>query len=142
MSGSFPYFRGEETWPRAVVFTTDTQLPPTAQGETPSRPQNGAVVVSDGLASTTHQDETDHVVVQSLSYAQLFATPWTAARQTSLPFAISQSLLKLMSIESVVSSNHLILCHPLLLPLIFPSIRVFSNELALLILYNLIKRFY
>ena len=61
VSGSFPYFRGEETWPRAVVFTTDTQLPPTAQGETPgSSPygtQNGGVVVSHGLAPTTHQDE-------------------------------------------------------------------------------------
>ena len=56
--------------------------------------------------------------------------PWTATRQASLSFTISQSLLKLMSIESVMPSNHLILC-PLLLPSIFPSIRVFSNELAL-----------
>jgi len=61
-------------------------------------------------------------------------TPWTAACQASLSFIISQSLLKLMSIESVMPSNHLILCCPLLLlPSIFPSIRVFSNELALLI---------
>ena len=61
-------------------------------------------------------------------------TPWTAARQASLPFTISQSLLKLMSIESVMPSNHLVLCLPfLLLPSILPSIRVFSNELALLI---------
>ena len=59
-------------------------------------------------------------------------TPWTAACQASLSFTISQSLLKLMFIESVMPSNHLILCHPLLfLPSIFPSIRVFSNELAL-----------
>ena len=59
-------------------------------------------------------------------------TPWTAACQNSLSFTISQSWLKLMSIESVMASNHLILCHPLLLlPLIFPSIRVFSNESAL-----------
>ena len=58
-------------------------------------------------------------------------TPWTAACQTSLSFTISQSLLKLMSIELVMPSNHLILCHPLLfLPSIFPSIRVFSNESA------------
>ena len=72
------------------------------------------------------------VVVQSLSRVQLFATPWTAARQASLSFTISQSLLKLMSIESVMSSNHLILCRPLLLlPSIFPSIRVFSNESTL-----------
>ena len=57
--------------------------------------------------------------------------PWTAARQASLSFTISQSLLKLISIESVMPSNHLILCHPLLLlPSIFPSIRVFSNESA------------
>ena len=59
------------------------------------------------------------------------ATPWTAARQASLPITNSWSLLKLMFIESVMPSNHLILCHPLLLPSIFPSIRVFSNELAL-----------
>ena len=60
------------------------------------------------------------------------ATPWTAAHQASLSTAISQSLLKLMSIELVISSSHLILCHPLLhLPSIFPSIRVFSSELAL-----------
>ena len=72
------------------------------------------------------------VVVQSLSCVQLFATSWTAARQTSLSFAISRNLLKLISIESVVPSNHLVLCRPLLLLLsIFPSIRVFSNESAL-----------
>ena len=59
-------------------------------------------------------------------------TPWTAAHQDSLSFTISQSLLKLMSIESVIPSNHLVLCHSLiLLPSIFPSIRVFSSELAL-----------
>ena len=61
------------------------------------------------------------------------AVPWTAARQASLSFAISQSLLKLMSIESVMPSNHLILCHPLLLPSIFPSIRLFSTESILCI---------
>ena len=71
------------------------------------------------------------VVVQSLSHVQLFATPSTAAGQASLSFTISLSLLKLMSIELVMPSNHLILCHLLLLlPSIFPSIRVFSNELA------------
>ena len=70
--------------------------------------------------------------VQSLSRVRLFATPWTAARQASLSITNSQSLLKLMSIESVMPSNHLILCRPLLLLLsIFPSIRVFSNESAL-----------
>ena len=71
-------------------------------------------------------------IIQSLSCFQLFATPCTAARQASLSITNAQSLLKLMSIESVVSSNHLILCHPLLLlPSIFPNIRVFSNESAL-----------
>ena len=69
--------------------------------------------------------------VQSLSRVQLFATPWIAARQTSLSFTSSRSLLKLMPIESVMPSSHLILCHPLLLPPIPPSIRVFSNESTL-----------
>jgi len=70
--------------------------------------------------------------VLSLSHMQLFATSWTAARQASLSITNSRSLLKLMSIESVMPSNHLILCHPLLLPpSIFPSIRVFTNESAL-----------
>jgi len=72
--------------------------------------------------------------VQSLSRVRFFVTPWTAARQASLSITNSQSLLKLRSIESVMPSNHLILCHPLLLlPSIFPSIRVFSNESALCI---------
>ena len=72
------------------------------------------------------------VPVQLLSFVQLFATPWTAACQASLSITNSQSLPKLTSIESVMPSNHLILCHPLLLlPSIFPSIRVFSNESAL-----------
>ena len=71
-------------------------------------------------------------VVESLSRVQLFATPWTATCLASLNFTISWSLLKLMSIKSVMSSNQLILCCPLLLlPSIFSSIRVFSNELAL-----------
>ena len=71
------------------------------------------------------------VVVQSLSRVQLFVTPWIAACQASLSFTISQSLLQLMSVESVMPSNHLILCLPLLtLPSIFPSIRVFSSESA------------
>ena len=71
---------------------------------------------------------------QSLSHVQLFVTPWTSAHQASLSFTISQSLPKLMSIESVMPSNHLILCRPLLLlPSIFPSIRVFSSESVLCI---------
>ena len=72
------------------------------------------------------------VVVQSLSCVQLFATPWTVARQASLSFTISQSLLKPTSTELMMPSNHLILyCPLLLLPSIFPSIRVFSNESTL-----------
>ena len=73
-----------------------------------------------------------HVVVaQLLSHIWFFATPWSVAHQTSLSFAVSQSLLKFLSVESVILSSHLILCHALLLlPSIFSSIRVFSNELA------------
>ena len=72
--------------------------------------------------------------MQALSRVRLFATPWTAARQASLSITNSQSLLKLMSIKSVMSSNHLILCLTLLLPLsVFPSIRVFSSESVLCI---------
>ena len=72
--------------------------------------------------------------VQSLSCVRLFATPWTTARQASLSNTNSEALLQLMSIKSVMPSNHLILCHPrLLLPSIFPSIRVFPNESVLCI---------
>ena len=69
--------------------------------------------------------------VQSLSHVRLFAASWTAAPQVSLSFIISQSLLKLMSIESLMPSNHLILCCPLLLPSIFTSIKVFLHESVL-----------
>ena len=73
-------------------------------------------------------------LVQLFSCVQLFATPWTAARRAFLSITNSWSLLKLMSIESVMRSNHLILCRPLLLPTsIFPSIRVLSNEVVLCI---------
>jgi len=74
------------------------------------------------------------ITAQTLSRVQLFATPWTAACQASLPYTISQSLLIFTSIEWVMPSNRLVLCHPfLLLPSIFPSIRVFSSESALCI---------
>ena len=74
------------------------------------------------------------VSAQSLSHVRLFVTPWTAARQASLSFTNSRSLLKLMSINYMMPSNHLIFCHPLvLLPSIFPSIRVFSNDSVLCI---------
>ena len=73
------------------------------------------------------------VVVHLLNHVQLFVTPWTAAQQAFLSFIISKNLLKLMSIESLMPSNHLILCRPLLLflPSIFSSTGVFSSELAL-----------
>ena len=87
------------------------------------------------VGSTLVRELRSHIVVavvRLLSQVQLFATPRTAASQASLFFTISQNLLKLMSIESVMSSNHLILCYPLLLlSSIFPSISVFSNESAL-----------
>ena len=69
-------------------------------------------------------------VVQLLSHVQLFETQWTAARQACLSFTISQSLLKLLSVEFMMPTNHLILCRPLLMPSVFPSVRVFSSELA------------
>ena len=76
------------------------------------------------------------LVVQLLSCVRLFAPPWTAACQASLSFTNTQSLLKLMSTELMMPSNHLILCHRfLLLPSIFPSIRVFSNESVLHIMW-------
>ena len=86
------------------------------------------------LASAITKFTQRFVAVQSLSHVQLFGTRWTAAHQASLSFTISWSLLKLMFMESVMSSNHLILCRPLLLlPSIFPSVRVFSNASACLI---------
>ena len=79
-------------------------------------------------------EDTRDLILLFSRCVRLFVTPWTAACQASLSFTISQSFLKLMSIESVMPSNHLILCRLLLLlPSIFPSIRVFSNELALCI---------
>ena len=76
--------------------------------------------------------DTQFSSVQSFRHVRLFATPWTAAHQASLFITNSRRLLRLMSIESVMPCNHLILCHPLLLlPSIFPSIRVFSSESAL-----------
>ena len=97
--------------PRAGTELKEAIIPPSPKSPSPSSPV---------------------FAVQSLSRVRLPATPWTEACQTSLSFTISQSLLKFMSIESVTPSNHLILCRPLLLlPSIFPSIRVFSNESAL-----------
>ena len=87
-------------------------------------------MVSGKISTKMHQFSS----VQLLSHVRLFATPWTTAHQASLSITNSQSSPKPMSIESVMPSNHLILCYPLLfMPLIFPSIRVFSNESALCI---------
>ena len=84
------------------------------------------------LVPAVQQSESAIGSVQSLSRVRHFVTPWTAAHQASLSITNSQSLLRLMSIESVTPSNHLILYYPLLLPhSILPSIRVFSNELVL-----------
>ena len=95
------------------------------------------LVINDLEGSDRRQEQrksSQGTVVQSRSCIRLFATPWTAAHQASLSFTILHSLLKLMSIGSVMPSNHLILCHPLLLlPSVFPSIRVFSNESILCI---------
>ena len=80
----------------------------------------------------TDKRRVNTIVVRSSSHFRLFVTPWTAAHQASLSFTVSQSLLKLMSIESVMPSNHLILCRSLLLlSSVFPSIRVLSCESAL-----------
>ena len=86
------------------------------------------------LLTSLPQGSVQFSTVLLLRHLRLFATPWTAACQASLSITNSQSLLKLMPIESVIPSNHLILCHPLLLPpSIFPSIRIFSNKSALCI---------
>ena len=102
----------------------------TAQGRTPPTLESkcGETLGSQSLTAGA----LSKLVIQSLSRVQLSVTPWTAARQASLFFTVFQSLLKLMSTESVMPSNHLSLCHPLLLlPSIFPSIRIFFSELAL-----------
>ena len=100
-------------------------------GTEPVSPESPAVA---GRFFTTEPPVNFLIAVQSPSCVQLFVTPWTAACQASPSFTISQSFLKLMSVESVMTSNHLILCHPLLfLPSIFPSIRVFSSESVLCI---------
>ena len=93
----------------------------------------GVMALEPGFSAFLSFYKQCHLSVQSLSHVQLFATSWTAACQASLSINNSQSLLKLMSIESVIPSNHLVLCHPLLLPSIFPSIRVFSKESVLCI---------
>ena len=98
----------------------------------PYNQKHFSLIVTMGTWSHSWRWISNIVVVQSLHCVQLFPTPWTAAHQASLSFTITQSLLKLISIELVMPSNYLILCHPILhLPSVFPSIRVFSNESAL-----------
>ena len=112
---------------RACLYETETRL---------EQLQACAATPSGGSFSTLLQRYCAEgllflpVVVQRLSPIRLFVTLWTAAHQAFLSFTISCSLLKFMSTESMMLSNHLILCHPLLLPSIFPSMRVFLNELA------------
>ena len=103
----------------ALLYTTLVHVAPH-----PWKSANLSVVISMMNLLTTYFSS-----FQSLTCVRLFMTPWTAACQASLSITNSWSLFKLMSIESVMPSNHLILCHPLLLaPSVFPSIRVFSNE--------------
>ena len=99
----------------------------------PKSPASSALQ-ADSLPTETPGKPDPNPSIQSLSHVQLCVTPWTAACQASLSITNSQSLLKLMSIELVMPSNHLILCRPLLLLLsVFPSIKVFSNESVLCI---------
>ena len=120
------------TRPPTPIPTTHspTSLPPTHPYPThPSRSLQNSKLSS---LCYIHQLPTQFSVVQSLSHVRLFVAPWAIACQASLSITNSQSLLKLVSIESVMPSNHHILCCPLLLlPSIFPSIRVFSNESVL-----------
>ena len=95
----------------------------------------GNIVYITLLNVHTHNNEMFVVLIQLPSHVQFFVTPWTAACQASLSPTISRSLPKFMSIESVMPSNHLILCCPLLLPSVFSSIRVFSNESSVCIRY-------
>ena len=112
-----------------VIFNSGVPHSPAIKKDT-TRPK-----ILDSPSVTCPEEKSHHCFptlgrdsVLSLSRVQLFATPWTIAHQASLSITNSWSLLKLLSIESVIPANHLILCHLLLLPSIFPSIRVFSNE--------------
>ena len=109
---------------------------PFSRGSSWPRDRTWVCCIAGRFFSLSYREARSHAFVvfaQSLSCVWLFATPWTAACWASLSFTISKSLLNLMSIESVMPSNHLVLSHSLLLPSIFPSTRVFSNELALCI---------
>ena len=117
--------------PLPVVISENCQLQTRAKGGGDSCVIPGALQASRSLKGGYTRGHLDGLFssVQLLSRVRLFATPWSTPHQASLSITSSRNLLKLMSTESVMSSNHLILCHPLLLlPSIFPSIRVFSNE--------------
>ena len=126
-------------WSLSVESDSSDPMPPgsSIHGIFQARVLEGGAIafsVPSLYVTTEHQVEFlcyAAVAVQSLSHVWLFATPWTVACQSSLSITSSQCLLKLTFIELVMPSNHLILCHPLFLPSIFPSIRVFSNEFAL-----------
>ena len=130
---TFPWGQGTQTHSQIVYQVMLTEALPAHRC---NHSNCGTLTAHSNYHSTcTNQvGVTQFSSVQSLSCVWLFATPWTAAHQASLSFPNSHSLFKPMSIVSVMPSNHLILCHPLLfLPSIFPSIRVFSNESVLLI---------
>ena len=118
-----------------IALPTSVAGPPSAPlvlRSLPSTSQQPAQLQTCSTTCWTRGGRLQLSSVQSLSCVWLFVTPWTAAHKAFLSITNSWSLLKLMSIESVMPSNHLILCHPLLLPpSIFPSVRVFSNESAL-----------
>ena len=125
-----------------LVIGRHMSLPPESPSHpTPPRCHRAPALGSLRHTSNSHWLSISHLVMyifaQSLGYVQLLATPWTAARQASLSITNSRSLLKLVSIESVMPSNHLVLCHPLLLPpSILPSIRVFSNGIYVSMLFS------
>ena len=115
------------TGSRTLDRDQSQRCPPSLESDQPE----GSWVVSQLLLNTRFIISSISQAVQSFSSVQLFVTPRTATRQDSLPITNSWSLRKLMSIESVMPSNHLIPCHPLLLPSVFPNVRIFSNESAL-----------
>ena len=122
------FFR-QEYWSRLPLLTPGDLPDP---GIEPTSLVSPTLARRFSITSATWKPNHSFSSVQLLSYVQLFATPWTIACQASLSITNSQSLPKSMSIKSMMPSNHLILCHPLLLlPSIFPSIRVFFNESAL-----------
>ena len=134
-------FRIATIWKQPQRPSRDERIKKTSHTHTHTHThteENGSAIETEGnLAICDHGDGPTGYSVQSLSRVRLSVTPWTAARQASLSITNSQSLLKLMSIESMMPPNHLVLCHPLLLlPSIFPSISVLSSESVLCIGYQ------